>query len=377
VLGTSAAELRFAHALLSRHPALLCHRQLFHPTLVELAPGINSLAGYGAFDMALRNRSAPDFLADLVRAEPDRQTGFLLRSGHGWHIPEVLFDRPSAKVIVIHGDPLIGFIESLGAVEPLIDTALDEPALLRSLPPTILVKRFAEYERQFALMKDQLTAMVANSKPKGLPPSWSWLSELDLDVTKPSRIGSRWARSSKPSETGWVALTLARWRDWLTQAETCLGVTLVRRADHRTWSRLAGDLGILQRRRQVLVDLLIAGGRTGPIPASSAVDEPLHPPAEPKRATATAEMVAAGLAKRAAEPDLAARAVDGLDSATADFAPAGLEAIDVLEDASASSRGRPVPGNGVELPDQADQPESALTSEMNREPRADPSVPDR
>jgi hypothetical protein len=355
VLGTSAAELRFAHTLLSRHPALLCHRQLFHPARPELAPGIKSSAGSG--DIALRNLSAPDFLADLIRTEPGRQTGFLLRSGHGWHLREVLFDRPSAKVMVIHGDPLIGFLESLGAVEPLTDNALDDPVSLRSLPPTILVKRFLEYEKQFALTKDQLTTMVVNSKPKGLPPSWSWLTELDLDVTQPARIASRGPRSSMPSETGWVAQTLARWRDWLTQAETCLGVTLVQRTDHRTWSRLAGDFGILQRRRQALVDLLIAGGRTSPIPASSAVDGPSPSPAE---------------------PDVSARTtVDELDSAAADFAPAGSETNDLLGDGSVPSTGRPVPGNGVELPDQADQPQSPLTSEMNREPRADPSVSDR
>jgi hypothetical protein len=341
VLGTSAAELRFAHTLLSRHPALLCHRQLFHPDRVELAPRTKSFAGYG--DVALRNQSAPDFLADLIRAEPGRQTGFLLRSGHGWHIPEVLFDRPSARVMVIHGDPLIGFLESLGAVEPLLANALDEPALLRSLLPSILVKRFVEYEKEFAVMKDRLTKMVANSKPKGVPPSWSWLSELDLDLAQPSRMASSGPCSLAPSATGWVEQTLARWRDWLTQAETCLDVMLVQLADRRTWSRLTGDLDILQKRRQALVALLIAGGRTGPIPRRLALGGSLPPPAEPAAS--------------------ARKMVGDLTSASAEIAPDGSEAA-----------GRSVPGSGAEPPNQAEQPESAFISEMNREP---PNVSDR
>jgi hypothetical protein len=227
--------------------------------------------------------------------------------------------------LVIHGDPLVGFLESLGAVEPLIANALDEPVLLRSLLPTILVKRFAEYKKRFAVMKDKLTMMVAKSKPKGVPPSWSWLCELDLDVTQPSRMESRGHCSLAPSETGWVEQTLARWRDWLTRAETCLGVPLVDRADRRIWSRLADDLGLLHKRRVALVDLLITGGWAGPIPG---------PPGA----------------------EVAAQEVVG-----------DLTAADVAPDGSVPA-GRPVPGNGAEPPDQADQPESAFISEMDREP---------
>jgi Core-2/I-Branching enzyme len=366
VLGTSAAELRFAHALLSGHQTLLCHGQLFHQNSVEFAHGVRTVAGYGRLDIALRNLSAPDFLADLIRAEPERQTGFLLRFGQGWHIPEVLFNRPNAKMMVIYGDPLIGFIESLAGVEPLIENALDSISL-RSFPPTILVKKFEEYEKKFQLSKHRISMMVATSKPKGKPANWSWLTELDLDIDESPRVGHRGPRLIKPVPKGWVESTLARWRDWFVQAETCLGVKLTQHADRRIWSRFAGDLAILARNRQLLVDLLIAGGLESPLLEIAKTDK-LSGPLAPEQAVAAAiaQMVAAGFANRAAAAD----------------PPLHPEQANTVQDGSVPAMGSAGPGNGTvgngTTPhDPSDPFLSTILYDVNEEPLGDPATSER
>jgi hypothetical protein len=350
ILGSSAAELRFAHALLSSHGALLCHGQLFHPNSVELAPGTEFLTGYDPVGMlALRKRSAPDFVADLIRIVRDRQSGFLLRFGQGWHLPEVLFDRPNAKVMIIYGDPLIGFLESLADVEPLITDTLNTVSL-RSFPPTILVNKFMEYAQRFNAVKHKMTTMVINSKPKGKPPSWSWLTELDLDVEKPARVGRRSPDVVKPGDSTWIGDTLVRWRNWFAQAQTCLGTEARQHPDRRIWSRLAADLTILHKNRQLLIDLLIAGGVQDSILAVSATDAPDFAPSDPERAVrvAVAQMVPAGLGTRpvapeAVTPETASDIGSTVAALSAEPNPDG--------DAHDSSAGRAVSGNGAQPAD--------------------------
>jgi hypothetical protein len=218
---------------------------------------------------------------------------------------------------------------------------------------------------------------VANSKPKGRPPSWSWLTELDLDVEKPPRVGRRTPRLVNPMETDWIEDTLARWRDWFAQAETCLGVKLTQHADRRIWSRFAADLALLQTNRQLLVELLIAGGREGAIPGVPTADRPLQLPPGPERAVAAAigEMVAAGFASKAkadaAAVDTAGEAGSAADDGTAML---GTGSVDATAGAAAPSIGRGVPGNGTAPPDPN---EPAFVSEMNREPPADPALLER
>jgi hypothetical protein len=376
VLGTSAAELRFAHALLSGHEALLCHGQLFHPNSVELAPDVKSDALSDAADnIALRYLSAPDFLADLIRIEPDRQTGFLLRFGQGWHLPEVLFDRPNAKVMIIYGDPLIGFIESLAGVEPLIEDALDQVSL-RSFPPTILVKKFKTYEAQFEALKLKVTTMVAGSKPKGKPPGWSWLTELDLDISQCARVDHRGPRLVKPAAgTSWVHSTLARWRDWFVQVETCLGVSLLRHTDRRIWSRLAADLAVLQKNRQLLVHLLLAGGWQEPLRGISMVDGSLHPPSEERGvAVAVAEPVSADLTKKAAADAAPRDAADAIDQVVAGR---GRDPVIPVAEPANPAVGRAHTGNGAATAGPSDPLAPVFVFEMQSEPIADPGLPER
>lgn len=259
VVGTSSAELRFAHALLSQNPRLACHGQLFHPNRIEFARDAKRFAGYGDRDLTTRNLSAPNFLADLIRTA-GRQSGFFLRFGHGWHIPEVMFEHPFAKVMILHGDPFVGFVESLSEIEPQLELAMNFVEL-QNIPPSIIVARFTEYERVFAEQRSKLDSMLASAKRKGTPPSWSWLTEVDLDIAKPPMVLSRQSAALPVVSQNWADAVLARWRDWIAQAERCLGDELVAADDPEVWTRFAAELKTQQTNRDFVIELLKAGGR--------------------------------------------------------------------------------------------------------------------
>jgi hypothetical protein len=275
VLGASVAELRLAHMLLSRHEGLICHGQLLHPDVVELHSRAKSLGGLLRGDLALRKLSATHFLTDLIRGSCERQPGFLLRFGHGWHIPEVLFSVPAAKVVVIHGDLLVGFVESLAASEPLIDDPFDL-AVLRRAPLGILVKKFSDYEAGLGATRERLDALVAESRAKGEPPNWSWLVEADLDLSKPPMLeiaardckGEGAQESAAPSAADpratlprdWVGLSLERWRALVAEMEACLGVVLTEGPNDPIWDIFVAELQRLQRARARAARLLAAGG---------------------------------------------------------------------------------------------------------------------
>ena len=193
LLGTSTAELRIIHDILAPRPELLCHGQVFHPERIELAPGLDRFAGYGASDLRLRDISAPGFLTDLVRAEPSRRTGLLLRRGQGWHIPELAVDRPHVAVIVVEGDLLIAFCEALLGSAPFLDERLD-PDTLRDVPAEAASLTF---RRLLAEHRDHLDWLDRQFE-KGVrvkPPGWM----LRLDPRDPPR-------------------------DWLPSLAACLGL---------------------------------------------------------------------------------------------------------------------------------------------------------
>jgi hypothetical protein len=263
VLGASVAELKLAYALLSRHEDLICHGQLLHPNAIELHSRASSVAGFPAGDLALRKLSATHFLTDLIRGSGARQPGFLLRFGHGWHVPEVLFSVPAAKIVVIHGDPLVGFVESMAASEPLIDDPFD-PAVLRRAPPGVLVKKFSDYEANLCMTQERLHALVARSPAKGEPPSWSWLIEADLDLAKPPKLEIAAPNAADPPATvarDWVGASLERWRALAAEMEACLGVALTEGPNDAIWAAFAAELTKLQDARVRAAGLLAAGGR--------------------------------------------------------------------------------------------------------------------
>ena len=211
VLGSSVAELRLAYALLSRRKGLMCHGQLLHPTVIEFHCGTKSIAGFRRDDLALRAISASHFLANVIRGSGQRQSGFLLRLGHGWHVPEVLFTVPAAKVIVIYGDPLVGFVESMTADDPLIDDPLTRP-LCGARRSESWPRRSAITKRAFGKERNGFGALVAQSRPKGEPPvgrGWSksisispnrrgWKSPCEIKKVRPTRETPLRARHIHP-----------------------------------------------------------------------------------------------------------------------------------------------------------------------------------
>jgi len=128
----------------------------------------------------LREASAPNFLSDIVRAERDRMSGFLLRWGQGWHIPEVMIDRPNIRVMIVRGTPLTAFIENVLGIEPTLDQSHNVQSVL-DLPPDVVANRFRRflpgYQQHMAWLDDQENKGL-RLKPKG------WMANIDF--TKPT-----------------------------------------------------------------------------------------------------------------------------------------------------------------------------------------------
>jgi hypothetical protein len=255
VLGTSTAELRVVQRALAQVPELLCHGQLFHPSRSEFAGGVGSYAGYDANSTEILHVSAPNFLADLVRGETERTSGFLLRWGQGWHIYEIMFDRPNVRVAVLRGDPFLAFIETLKPVHPHLDESLDLSPLFE-LPAEALVQRFRQFVVAFCAFNkkvDELMLVNIETKPKG------WASYVDLK-DEPSQ--PTMTRRPGPTGTGLPVLmpqpVPLHWRDWMAQFGRGFEIDL----DNHTadWDSIFGDLKGLGVNRQIAIDRLVECG---------------------------------------------------------------------------------------------------------------------
>ena len=188
ILSSSTAELAIIRRVLSIYPNVRIHGQIFHPERSEFAEDVSSFAGYSADDSALRNISAPNYIADLVRAEKSRMSGFMLRAGQGWHIDEVMFDRPNVRVAVIKSDRMISFAESLLPVHPHLDEAFDSE-FLTLMPAETLARRFKRHLEEFQKNADRwakLLQRAVDSKPPG------WAIEIDLESFSHSLALERW-----------------------------------------------------------------------------------------------------------------------------------------------------------------------------------------
>ena len=297
VIGTSTAELGLLYQALSRHPDVLCHGQLFHPRRIEFAHGQPSFAGYGREDFRLRELSAPNFLADVIRAEKRRLSGFLLRAGQGWHIAEVILGRPSAKVVLLRGDILLAFAENVLGVEPRLDQRFKRDRLT-AIPPAVLANRFRRFVKEFQLNSEwlaQQAAKAAGIKPKG------WIAELDctsrLEAGAAGEL-SRGRRAGNATEAavtrvqGWTAqleqclgiefadgaethgggdtvtelprspseVALMRWHGRTPQAEGGLAVDMTELPDVVAWNELAAEFARLEERSRLVAERLVAGG---------------------------------------------------------------------------------------------------------------------
>jgi hypothetical protein len=259
VMGLSTIELKIAFMLLSCSKKIICHGQIFHPRCIEFAHGGEEFAGYTRHAVKLRNTSAPNFVANIVRASPDKMTGFLLRAGQGWHVPEIIFDRPNPRALLLRGDPLIGFAESLGTDEPTLNDRIDWN-LIDAMPPSVLVRKWNDYLPQFRARLERLDQWVSQGIEKKRNQNWNWLTEVDLDITKPSRLHSQNAMRMRSDLAGWSGMTLARWRDWMVPAGKNLGNNLPTTVPAQTWREISTTLAGLESGRRMMIGALAAGG---------------------------------------------------------------------------------------------------------------------
>ncbi|HEV2300801.1 MAG TPA: beta-1,6-N-acetylglucosaminyltransferase [Stellaceae bacterium] len=269
VLGSSAAELRFVHKALARRPELLCHGQLFHPRRIEFADGRATMAGYRAEAVKLRNFSPSSFLADIVRSEGERLTSFLLLWGQGGHIPELIFERANARIIILRGDPLVAFSEEILGRELLLDEPYDTTALA-AVPPSVFAHRYRQFLNDFRKHTRRLAnkaRRAAGVKPRG------WISELDV-VGRLNSFPAEELLLPRPRPGSSAELARLRWHGRPTRLEAwlgedlALGLTAIAAAGSpATAPALAGsgeselirELREIEARRELMIERLVAG----------------------------------------------------------------------------------------------------------------------
>jgi Core-2/I-Branching enzyme len=229
IIGSSTAELRVVHKAISWHPDLVCHGQLFHPNFIEFADRLTSFAGYDTDSVSRRLVSAPNFLADVVRAQKGRVSGFLLRWGQGWHIPELMADRPNVRLAILRGEPLLSFVENIMGTEPHLDEPFDFDRL-KAIPSEVMANRFRrflnDYERYMGFL-DKLESKANENKPKG------WVARPNL---------------------------IAKVSDWVSRLESCLGVSLSNAPQGAAKADLQNEMDALGERRQRVAEELMRGG---------------------------------------------------------------------------------------------------------------------
>jgi hypothetical protein len=261
VIGLSVSELNIAYRFLSCSQKIRCHGQIFHPNCIEFSYGASEFAGYECDAIQLRNSSAPNFLANLVRAEPNRMTGFLVKSGHGWHVPEIIFNRPNPRALLLRGDPLIAFAESICGGEFTLNDRIDWN-MIDTMPPSILARKWREFMPDFDRMMENLDSLVKSGIEKKQHSNWGWLTEVDFDLTRPSRLHSQNIMRIRSDLAGWAGMTLARWRDWFIPAGKNLGVQLSNVIPTETSREVTTMLASLEAGRKMLISGLAAGGVT-------------------------------------------------------------------------------------------------------------------
>jgi hypothetical protein len=284
VLGSSAAELRLVYKALSQRPELLCHGQLFHPQGIEFAGGCASFAGYRAEATRLRGVSPASFLADIVRAEKQRLSGFMLLWSQGGHIPELMFERANARVLVIRGDPLVAFSEEILGRELFLDEPYD-PAALAATPPALLAHRYRQFLNEFRRYSHRLAKKARRAtglKPRG------WISQLDLvgQLSSFSSAGNLDLPGPRPDSSAEIARL--RWHGRPARLEAlfgddlAFGLTAIARALLRAGpaslpgsgeAELLRELRHIEQRRAAMIKRLLAGDLAVVAPDRRAAEE--------------------------------------------------------------------------------------------------------
>jgi hypothetical protein len=240
------------HRALAQMPGLLCHGQLFHPSRSEFAGGVDSFAGYDAQSTEIMHVSAPNFLADLIRSETERTSGFLLRWGQGWHIYEIMFERPNVRLGVLRGDPFLAFAETLKPVHPQLDETVDLRPLAQ-LPPEALVHRFRQFVVAFCAFNRKVDEMMQShidTKPKG----WVNYIALGEEPSLASSVPRRGARGWREVEA--VEATV-HWTAWTTQLGSGFDLDTDGAGE---WGTVLDDVRLLAAQRQTVIDSLVACG---------------------------------------------------------------------------------------------------------------------
>ncbi len=263
VIGLSVSEMKIAYLFLSCSQKLLCHGQIFHPKCIEFAYGSREYAGYTTDAIKLRDTSAPNFVANMVRAEQKKTTGFLIYADHGWHIPEILFDQPNPRALLLRGDPLIAFAEFICGGNFTLEDRIDWN-MIDAMPPSVLVRKWHEFLPLFEARLQKLDRLVQSGIEKKRNNNWNWLTEVDLDVTRHSRLHSQNFMRIRSDLAGWAGMTLSRWRDWMIPAGKNLGIQLSNMIPQETSREVTTMLAGLEAGRKILIGALAAGGATLP-----------------------------------------------------------------------------------------------------------------
>ena len=259
VIGLSISELKIAYLYLSCSQKLLCHGQIFHPRCIEFAYDKREFAGYTRDAIRLRDTSAPNFVANLTRAEPGKTTGFLIFADHGWHVPEIIFDQPNPRALLLRGDKLIAFAEFICGGNFTLEDRIDWN-IIDAMPPSVLVRKWNEFQPLFEKRLQKLDNLVQSGIEKKRANNWNWLTEVDLDVTRHSRLHAQKFMRIRSDLAGWAGITLSRWRDWMIPAGKNLGVQLSTIVPSEVSREVTTTLAGLEEGRKILIGALAAGG---------------------------------------------------------------------------------------------------------------------
>jgi hypothetical protein len=259
VMGLSGIELKIAYLLLSCSSKVICHGQIFHPDLLEFAYDADEFAGYKRDAVALRNVSAPNFLGNLIRALPNRQTGFLVRAGQGWHVPEIIANLQDPAMLILRGDPLVAFAEYLQGPEPGLRERIDWN-VINMLPPSVLAKKWEEFLPKFKSSLAEIERLISIGIEKKEGEVSRWLVEASLDVTERSGLYVAKPVRSHTDLAGWSGMVLGRWRDWTVSVGKMFDTKLPNNIPAPVAREISTILAGLESGRKLLIGVLSAGG---------------------------------------------------------------------------------------------------------------------
>ncbi len=127
VVGASNEELRTVQVVLDDLPELLCHGRLFHPKRIEFACQRRDFAGYDTESVEIRDAGSDNFLADVLRAEKSRMSGFLINMADESRVSDWIFSLPNMRLVMVYRNPTPQEME-LGS-EPVARTTYAVPVL--------------------------------------------------------------------------------------------------------------------------------------------------------------------------------------------------------------------------------------------------------